>query len=187
LFPGLWRARRLVAGALPFHDGCVTVSPWTGTGLYGNPVAGHRRRCHRGDHMGFRVRRRIRIGPGVTLNVGKRGVSTSVGVRGAHVTVGRRSRATVGIPGTGLSYTTQIGGGRRRPVSPPPPSAVAQPAACETRTRSGLFVFLHLCWSLLTLMTVVVFMVVRITLRLAVVAMLLLTTVLAVIGRQSRR
>jgi hypothetical protein len=137
--------------------------------------------------MSFRVRRRIRVGPGVSLNVGKRGISTSVGVRGAHVTVGRRARATVGIPGTGVSYTTQIGGTRRRPVPPPPPSPVAQPAAGETETRSGLFVVLHLCWSLLTLMAVVVFVVVRVTLRLAVVAMLLLTTVLAVIGRQSRR
>lgn len=56
--------------------------------------------------------------PGVTLNIGKRGVSTSVGVRGAHITAGRGRRATVGIPGTGLSYTTRHGsGGTASPAS----------------------------------------------------------------------
>jgi hypothetical protein len=64
---------------------------------------------------------------------------------------------------------------------------VVRPAAGDTGTRSGIFVFLHLCWSLLILLAVVVFIVMRVVLRLAVVAMLVLTTVLAVIGRQSRR
>jgi hypothetical protein len=56
--------------------------------------------------MGFRFRRPIRILPGIRLNIGRRGVSTSVGVRGAHVTVGHgQVRETVGVPGSGLSYT----------------------------------------------------------------------------------
>jgi hypothetical protein len=56
--------------------------------------------------MGFRFRRSIKILPGIRLNVGKRGVSTSIGVRGAHITVGNgQVRETVGLPGTGLSYT----------------------------------------------------------------------------------
>lgn len=56
--------------------------------------------------MGFRFRRSIKILPGVRLNIGKRGVSTSIGVRGAHITVGHgKVRETVGLPGTGLSYT----------------------------------------------------------------------------------
>jgi hypothetical protein len=56
--------------------------------------------------MGFRFRRSIRILPGIRLNIGKRGVSTSIGVRGAHVTLGHgQVRETVGLPGTGLSYT----------------------------------------------------------------------------------
>ena len=57
--------------------------------------------------MSWRFRRRLRIIPGVTLNVGKRGISVSIGARGAHVTYGRRGRrGTIGLPGTGLSYTT---------------------------------------------------------------------------------
>jgi hypothetical protein len=53
----------------------------------------------------LRFRRRIGILPGVKLNIGKRGASVSVGVRGAHMTFGPRSQTTVGLPGTGLSYT----------------------------------------------------------------------------------
>ena len=57
--------------------------------------------------MGFRFQRRIKIIPGVTLNVGKRGVSTSIGRCGAHITFGQNGvRTTVGIPGTGISYTS---------------------------------------------------------------------------------
>jgi hypothetical protein len=56
--------------------------------------------------MGLRFYRRIRLFPGVTLNLSRRGVSTSVGVRGAHLTVGHgKVRTTVGLPGSGLSYT----------------------------------------------------------------------------------
>lgn len=57
--------------------------------------------------MGFRFQRRIKIMSGVTLNVGKRGVSTSIGRRGAHITFRQNGvRTTVGIPGTGISYTS---------------------------------------------------------------------------------
>ena len=59
--------------------------------------------------MGFRFWRRIRIAPGVTLNLSKSGGSLSFGPRGAKFTVGSRgTRATVGIPGTGLFYTTTL-------------------------------------------------------------------------------
>ena len=56
----------------------------------------------------FRFRRSVRILPGIRINLGKRSGSVSVGVRGAHVTFGgpRGTRATVGLPGTGLSYTS---------------------------------------------------------------------------------
>ncbi len=57
--------------------------------------------------MPFRFRRSISIAPGVRLNIGKRGVSTSLGGHGAHVAVGHgQTRTTVGVPGSGLSYTT---------------------------------------------------------------------------------
>ena len=56
--------------------------------------------------MGLRFRRRISILPGLRLNVSKSGMSTSIGRRGLWVTYGRaRTRTTVGLPGSGLSYT----------------------------------------------------------------------------------
>ncbi len=56
--------------------------------------------------MGFRFRRTIRIAPGIRVNLSRSGASTSLGARGARVTVGHgRVRETVGVPGTGLSYT----------------------------------------------------------------------------------
>jgi len=48
--------------------------------------------------MAFRFWRRIRIAPGVTLNLSKSGGSLSFGPRGAKFTIGPRgNRATVGI------------------------------------------------------------------------------------------
>lgn len=76
--------------------------------------------------MGFRFFRRIRIAPGLTVNLSKSGASLSIGPRGAKYTIGPRgSRTTVGLPGTGLFYTTHHGkppaGAPRRPAPPPPP------------------------------------------------------------------
>lgn len=60
--------------------------------------------------MGFRFFRRIRIAPGLTVNLSKSGASLSIGPRGAKYTIGPRgSRTTIGLPGTGLFYTVQHG------------------------------------------------------------------------------
>jgi len=79
--------------------------------------------------MGFRFFRRIKIAPGVTLNLSKSGLSASFGPRGAKFTIGPRgTRQTVGLPGTGLYYTTSHGYGTRKTFSRsscqmPPPEA----------------------------------------------------------------
>src|SRR5437867_9778940 len=72
----------------------------------------------KGDTMGFRFRRSIKLFPGIRVNLSKSGVSTSIGTRGATVNIrGDRVRETVGIPGTGVSYSEQQrlerGGGSR--------------------------------------------------------------------------
>ena len=57
--------------------------------------------------MSARFFKRIRIIPGVTLNISKRGLSVSLGPRGAKITANKSGiRKTVGIPGTGLSSTS---------------------------------------------------------------------------------
>lgn len=94
--------------------------------------------------MGFRLRKSIRILPGVRMTVGTGGIGYSVGGRGLRVTRhanGRVSR-TVGLPGTGLSHTSTVrtaradpvlpGRARRRPLSFPPPLLSSPPPA---RTR----------------------------------------------------
>lgn len=64
----------------------------------------------------FRFRRSIKLFPGVRWNFEKKSSSLSFGVRGAHYTVGTRgSRTAVGIPGTGLWYTS-VNSGTQRPA-----------------------------------------------------------------------
>jgi len=56
--------------------------------------------------MPFRFWRRVRLAPGVTLNLSKSTASLSFGPRGAKYTLSPRgNRATAGLPGTGLFYT----------------------------------------------------------------------------------
>jgi hypothetical protein len=63
--------------------------------------------------VGVRFRRRKKLLPGVTLNVGKRGGSLTFGRPGARLNVGRRGvTATATLLGTGLSYVKRLG--RRR-------------------------------------------------------------------------
>jgi hypothetical protein len=56
--------------------------------------------------MGWNFRRSFKLLPGIRLNVGKTGTSISFGVRGLRTAIGRRrTTTTVGIPGSGLSFT----------------------------------------------------------------------------------
>jgi hypothetical protein len=59
--------------------------------------------------MGFRFSRRISLFKGLRLNLSKSGTSVSVGGRGGWLTFGKKgTRATVGIPGTGMSWSEKI-------------------------------------------------------------------------------
>jgi len=59
--------------------------------------------------MAFRFRQRIKIAPGVYVNIGKKGTSTSVGIKGATVNFGKNgTRGTIGLPGTGMSYSKKL-------------------------------------------------------------------------------
>ena len=58
--------------------------------------------------MGFRFRKQIKIAPGVKLNINKKSTSISVGGKGITKTFSTtgKTTTTVGIPGSGLSYST---------------------------------------------------------------------------------
>lgn len=59
--------------------------------------------------MTFRFQRRIKILPGLRLNVSKTGFSWTVGTRGASVTAkDGHLTGNAGIPGTGLSYRERL-------------------------------------------------------------------------------
>ena len=58
--------------------------------------------------MGLRFRKSIKIAPGVKVNLNKKSTSITFGGKGVHYTVNSKGKTTksVGIPGTGISYST---------------------------------------------------------------------------------
>lgn len=66
--------------------------------------------------MGLRFRKSIKIAKGVSLNLNKKSVGLSIGGKGARYTINSSGRktATVGIPGTGLSYSHTSTSGRKK-------------------------------------------------------------------------
>lgn len=82
--------------------------------------------------MGFRVRKSIKIAPGVRLNVSNKSIGVSAGVRGARVSMNSSGRVTrtVGIPGTGISHSTSVNTRNRRgsKAAPRPKQQVAPPS-----------------------------------------------------------
>ena len=61
--------------------------------------------------MGWRFRKRIKILPGIHINISKSGFSTNVGVKGASVTFGQNGTyINTGLPGTGLYRRDKISG-----------------------------------------------------------------------------
>ena len=58
--------------------------------------------------MGFNFRKSKDIGKGFRINMTQNGPGLSFGKKGARVTVNRRGvRGSVGIPGSGMSYSKQ--------------------------------------------------------------------------------
>lgn len=90
--------------------------------------------------MGWRFQKRIRILPGVTLNLSRTGISTSVGARGARMTFGHgQTRVTVGLPGTGISHTTITKKRTRaRAIQPAAPPVSLYQAPRRSNARPGV-------------------------------------------------
>lgn len=82
--------------------------------------------------MGFKVRKSIKIVPGVRLNVSNKNLGLSAGVRGARVSVNTNGRTTrtLGIPGTGISHTSTTTSGKRS-ASPSSTRAKQPPQAAR--------------------------------------------------------
>lgn len=92
--------------------------------------------------MGFRFGKSIRIGKHVRLNISKSGVGVSAGVKGMRIGTGPRgTQVTASIPGTGLSYSQQVGTGPRAATQRA--SKAAPPTMLPPRLRVPLFAPRH--------------------------------------------
>ena len=61
--------------------------------------------------MGWSFRKKIKVAPGIHLNISKSGVSTSVGPKGAKINVGPKGTTLyTSIPGTGIYYRGKVSG-----------------------------------------------------------------------------
>lgn len=66
--------------------------------------------------MGLRFRKSIKIAPGVKINLNQKSTSVTFGGKGVHYTASSTGKktASVGIPGTGISYTQTTGQSNRQ-------------------------------------------------------------------------
>ncbi len=98
--------------------------------------------------MGFRYHRSFKLLPGLRMNLSKSGVGFSAGFKGFHISRSPdgRVRRTVSIPGTGMSWITQLRPGAPKskagsrhggapvaaPATPdPPPMSADEQALCS--------------------------------------------------------
>jgi|SRR6516162_2867366 hypothetical protein len=79
--------------------------------------------------MSWRYQKRMRVLPGLHLNLSKSGVGVSIGGRGAHVgwTVRGRRYVSLGAPGTGLSWREYDKKQKVQPMVRPVPCELCQP------------------------------------------------------------
>ncbi|WP_445003013.1 DUF4236 domain-containing protein [Halomonas mongoliensis] len=88
--------------------------------------------------MAFRFQRRIRLAPGVRLNLSKRGLGLSVGPRGASLSMGPSGvHGHAGIPGTGLAYRRRLSGAGGRGGAPGTAATPGSAAALEGLLAEG--------------------------------------------------
>ncbi|PTV95679.1 uncharacterized protein DUF4236 [Rhodobacter aestuarii] len=81
--------------------------------------------------MALRFNKRVKIAPGIKLNVSRSGLSTTVGPKGASVNIGKKGTyLNTGLPGTGLSARTKIADG---PKSTPKPMREVQTPPLQPR------------------------------------------------------
>lgn len=62
--------------------------------------------------MGMKFRKSFKIAPGVKVNIGKKSTGVSIGGKYGGVSINSKTgtKARVSAPGTGMSYTTKVGG-----------------------------------------------------------------------------
>lgn len=87
--------------------------------------------------MGLNFRKSIKVGKGTRLNLGKKSAGMSFGGKHGGVSFNSKSgaRARVSIPGTGISYTTKIGGSSKKKSTKKTTSASQSSAPVTTQVE----------------------------------------------------
>lgn len=87
--------------------------------------------------MAWSYRKRIKIAPGISINLSKSGISTSIGPKGAKVTVGPKGTYLhTGIPGTGI-YSRQKIGSSSSSSQPSYTAGLLDTGSSASRSRSS--------------------------------------------------
>jgi len=87
--------------------------------------------------MVWSYKKRIKIAPGISINLSKSGISTSIGPRGAKVTVGPKGTyLSTGIPGTGI-YSRQKIGASSSSSKPSYTAGLLDTGSSASRSRSS--------------------------------------------------
>ena len=88
--------------------------------------------------MAWSYRKRIKIAPGISINLSKSGISTSIGPRGAKVTIGPKgSYLNLGIPGTGIYSRQKISGSSSTSSKPSYASSLYSSSSYTPSSRSS--------------------------------------------------
>ena len=83
--------------------------------------------------MGLRFRKSISVAKGVKVNINKKSAGVTVGKRGAHYTINTTGKqtASVGLPGTGLSYSKSFGGKKKSSKASSSKKSSSTPSASD--------------------------------------------------------
>lgn len=93
--------------------------------------------------MAWKYRKRIKIAPGVTINVSRSGVSTTIGPKGARVNIGKNGTyLNTGIPGTGIYDRHKIGSGTSRRSSAMSTQSTSGGGNTSGYDNSGIYWFI---------------------------------------------
>ena len=88
--------------------------------------------------MAWSYRKRIKIAPGISINLSKSGISTSIGPRGAKVTIGPKGTyLSAGIPGTGIYSRQKISGSATTSQKPSYASSLYSSSSYTPSSRSS--------------------------------------------------
>lgn len=107
--------------------------------------------------MALRYRKRIKIAPGIYINISKSGVSTTIGPRGASVNFGKNGTyVNAGIPGTGLYERQRIDkGGTSENLSPETKNLSELPESSKSLDYNSIITGVIIFLSILTIVLVI--------------------------------